>query len=607
MQPLDLKRAIAVALPAITLLIGFPVPEAMADCAPMQPLPAPGSWSVVTNGDTTTIDTAPSFFAQSDSFGPNPTNLLPTIYEDSCDVNGNPIPNSLPSTPAQPYNLHADPKVTTLPNKLSPTNDLGKIIKALRGDKDDHEHKKEGKNKIDPKQLQFAIDILEGNPVDRVYSGFPVLHYNGPLKGKTVTPTLDGNGNVTGGTVTVHLVYYDSHIESDTSYVDPSVVADVPWTIHYVVDVLDRGSDDFAGYMMYFNSKLGNPNGVKPNVGMDNSFFPMAVGQDSEKGQRYEFDMKMAPSGYWNLTYHWGWRLHPPRVQVVENVKVPINGKPRNFAEFEAFCPTHQPNATGDCPELVTDQNFKLAAINMIGDVAPAKRMWNDFRAIQAGARGEELEETIEDLNSAFDDWQHRTRLPKGVAEDSSADETLLFVNNTIYGHVTGFTRDTQMEMFKFTGRGKQIKVKLLNGDYFNHAYMLVDFGGVRGWENTFHNTLPTGGQGPLFSFGRNHWWINTTSGAIPIPVAERPTTTASTTSRVVDMDGLRGSHDKETPDFNRIDAEKVAKVHVKTTTTGEIIGEHTVIVNFNYDPPRRLRMYQFDALHHDEAIWSPH
>ncbi|MDE2149010.1 MAG: hypothetical protein KGJ55_04060 [Gammaproteobacteria bacterium] len=594
MRHQDLEGVFAIILSAAALL-GPPAAQA-ASCAPMQPLPAPGSWSVVTNGDTTTIDTAPSFFPPGDSFGPNPTNLLPTVYEDSCDAGGNPIPNTLPSTPEHPYNLHPDPVVTPLPNKLSPTNDLAAIIKALHG------------GKVSRSQIQFAIDILEGNPVNRLYSGFPVLHYNGPLKGKTVTPTLDANGNVVGGTVNIHMIYYDSHIESDTSYVDPTAVNDVPWTIHYTVDVLDRGSDDFAGYIMYFNAKLGTANGGKPNVGLDDSFFPMSVGQDSERGQRYQFDMKMAPAAYWNLTYHWGWRIHPPRVQVTENFKVPINGNPRNFSEFQAFCPTHAPNATGDCPELRTDPAFRTAAINMIGDIAPAKRMWNDFRAIQAGAGGSTLKSLIADLDSAFDDWQHRTRLPKGVPEDPNYDETLLFVNNTIYGHVTGFTRDMQMEVFKYTGRGSQIKVKLFNGDYYNHAYVLVDFGGIRGWENTFQNTLPLGGQGPLFTFGRNHWWVNTASGALPIPVATRPPTSSGT---VLDFKSMKGTDDPRTPLFNRIDARRTADMHTRLTTAdptfGETLGAHDVIINFHYDPSPRLRMYQFDALHHDEAIWSPH
>ena len=65
-------------------------------------------------------------------------------------------------------------------------------------------------------------------------------------------------------------------------------------------------------------------------------------------------------------------------------------------------------------------------------------------------------------------------------------------------------------------------------------------------------------------------------------------------------------ANDKNTPQFNRINGKNVANATI-ATLNGGAIGEHNVIVNFNYDPPRRLRMYQFDALHHDEAIWSPH
>tara|TARA_Y100000590_G_C14909099_1_gene709437 strand:+ start:60 stop:350 length:291 start_codon:yes stop_codon:yes gene_type:complete len=43
-----------------------------------------------------------------------------------------------------------------------------------------------------------------------------------------------------------------------------------------------------------------------------------------------------------------------------------------------------------------------------------------------------------------------------------------------------------------------------------------------------------------------------------------------------------------------------------ETRTVGGI-GQHTVEVTFNYQPARRLRMYQFDALHHDVAVWSVH
>ena len=45
----------------------------------------------------------------------------------------------------------------------------------------------------------------------------------------------------------------------------------------------------------------------------------------------------------------------------------------------------------------------------------------------------------------------------------------------------------------------------------------------------------------------------------------------------------------------------------VAQSQTAQGIGQHNLIVNFTYEPSRRLRMYQFDPLHHDVAIWSPH
>jgi len=33
----------------------------------------------------------------------------------------------------------------------------------------------------------------------------------------------------------------------------------------------------------------------------------------------------------------------------------------------------------------------------------------------------------------------------------------------------------------------------------------------------------------------------------------------------------------------------------------------HRVWIQYNFDPGRRLRFYQFDPLHHDVAIYSIH
>ena len=94
------------------------------------------------------------------------------------------------------------------------------------------------------------------------------------------------------------------------------------------------------------------------------------------------------------------------------------------------------------------------------------------------------------------------------------------------------------------------------------HGYQNVDFGGTRGWENQFQPTVTLGGSGAGFTFGRAHWWINAGRdwGLIDVPPAE-----------------------------------------------GDVPGRHWVEINFESDPGRRLRMYQFDPYHHDVAIFSIH
>jgi hypothetical protein len=547
-----------------------------ADCPGPGPQPRPGP-SVVTqspDGTTTFISTGHTEFPPSDTFGPNPSNLLPTIYENMCDAGGDTMPNTLPSTIEQPYNLHPDPEVSAI-DITSPTDDLQSIFGHLRDALANH-------RKIDQGRVQFAIDIIEGNPVERSYTGFPLLHYNGPDKVKAVTPIMNGP-DVVGGTVTVHQIWYDSHIESDTSYIDPSLVNDVPWTIRYVIDVLNRGHEDFAPNVVYFD----DPDDVGsriPHVGMDQTFFPM------EEGLRYIFEVQMTPGRYWNLTYNWGWRVHPPRIQAIENVTVPVAGMPRNAFEIQVF---------GENP--TANEAAKLAAIDMIGNMAPAKRMWLAFRAIKAGAHGKKLRDLVDEAQDAFFNWQNRNELPTGVEEDASSDVTLFYVNNTIYGHVNGYVDDSQVKITQFSNRGDTVKLKLLNGDYFVHSYALADFGGLRGWENTFHNTVPIGGAGPWFTFGRHHWWVETTSGPVPVPPAIRP---VGKPGRIIDMSNLpETANDMAgTPAWM-----KLLTWNVSNKKTEQGLGEHNIELTFNYDPSPRLRMYQFDALHHDVAIWSMH
>jgi len=584
-----------------------------------------------TNGAHTTLTTAggTAVFPEGDAFGPNPPNMLPTIYENAKTCRGNEIPHTLPSTPENPYNLHDDPVIRQI-DKTSPTDDLDWIMDRIEAMSTPREICRNFRgyrfcysrpvrvNLGDLRRLsEHAVDIIEGNDLrgrlsEREYEGFPLLHYLGGLKTKAVDPETKS--------ITVTQLWYDTHIESDVAYIDPSVVNNEEWTINYVVKILNRGHEDFAPYAMFFDDPteldlrdMGGPDLTMggtavprlPNIGMDQTFFPM------EEGLEYTLNMKMPPARFWNLSYHWGWRNHPPRVQVTENVLVPLgtdadgNPRPRNFAEIAVF---------GEHP--LESEEAKLNAIGMIGDTAPAKRMWRMFRELAAmdtgrgnarnfqGLNGLVIQAQMELIRQAFYDWQNRRTLPTGYEMSEDADMTVLFLNNTMYGKVRGHDGDAEVRLNEtfWSKRGDVVDVQLLNGDYFPHAYVLVDFGGLRGWENTFHNTLPVGGAGPLFTFGRNYFWIHVAGGGpIPVPPATRPDAPSPTPVSQMgwepgDNPGLGhglawGGMQQEMSDYVNTDG----------------VGEHHVEVTFSYEPSRRLRMYQFDALHHDVAVWSVH
>jgi hypothetical protein len=514
------------------------------------PQPYLSASTQTTVGDTTTVVTGASLFEPSVPFTEPPgTNLLPTVYTNSYDSLGNEMPNTLPSTPTVPYNLHdGDPVVTTI-DRTSPTTDLAdafdRIDAIARNGRRTADEARDARRAI-----ERVIDILEGNPIEhRVYSGFPLLHYTGPLKAKKVQPITDASGTVIGGNVDIHQIWYDNHIESDTAFLDTRAVQDVPWTITWTLDVLDRGRDDFSPFAFYDDAPAGpNPGDFgKPNVGMDQTFFPM------DEGTRTVLKLKMAPAKYWSLTYTWGWRWHPPRVQVTENLLKVVDGK--NLLQWEQDVFGENPRANEDA---------KLAAIAKIGDLAPPKILWRVMRDAKAAAGKGDWKRVVGDVveaRLAFDDWKDRTRLPRNVPIDKTADLTLFYANNTIHGH---FTDGGTINYTKFQTRGTPLKVSLYNGDYFEHRYVNVDFGGGRGWENQFKSSVRVGGSGCWFTFGRAYININ-----VPDPVVVPP----------------------------------AAKRDGQTDATGF----HRVNLLFNFDPSRRLRFYQFDPTHHDVAIFSIH
>jgi hypothetical protein len=550
----------------------FPgTPTAAPYCHPY-PQPRPATSTLTTVGDTTVVVTGESVFPEPavDPFTQPPgTNFLPTIYSNVFDASGAEIPNTLPSTPTHPYNLHAAPPVVSPIDPTSPTDDLRDAFALVE--------RLAGKPSRSPAEaaaitaaLQRGIDVLEGNPVPgRAYSGLPVLHYVGPEKVKRVVPIRDSSGAVVGGNVDVHQVWYDSHIESDTAFVDPSAVQDVPWTVTYTVDVLDRGEDDFSPFVMYVD-----PTGGKklPGIAMDQTFFPM------EDGTRTVFVIAMAPGRYFNLVYTWGWRYHPPRVQVFENALKKLSvggGRALTLPQWERAVFGATPRAS---------EAAKLRAIAKIGTLAPEKQMWLALRAARAAAGAGDWELVVGKVRAArasFDDWRDRTRLPRAgthrISVDPGADLTLLYVNNTLYAEFTdrnATIEDAQrIDFSRWKRRGTTLRVTLYNGDFFLHGYQNVDFGGARGWENQFQSTVALGGSGCWFTFGRVHWWPNIPNTG-PTP------------------------HDP---------SGDLAVVVPAATQDPYLPGVHKVQITFRYEPSRRLRFYQFDPLHHDVAVLSIH
>lgn len=588
------KCMLAATVPA-ALLIGASVAQADELIKHPEPQPLPeGKEQFLLDEGTTRLIGAEGIFPEQDPWLPadgenevKPTNLLDNVYENLIDGFGNEIPHTLPSTPENPYNLHPDPEVSEV-DPRDPVHDLRNIFQDLN-------EAVENGGTIDFDQIQFAVDILEGNEIDRTYSGFPLLHYNGPLKEKVVEPEYDEDGNVVGGNVNVHQLWMRSHLESDTGFIDPSAVQDVPWTITYTIDVLEGGEEDFAPHAMFMNLKP-DENGEKtkgPGFGLDQTFFPM------DEGKRYVFEMKMPEAKRWKLTYHWGWRVHPAKVQVIENSLQKPMGKYLMDWERDVF---------GENPR--ESEEAKLEAISMISDLAPAKRMWRAFRAILDGqpeSDANAFKKQIAEAESAFDDWQNRNYMPEGIEPDPDADVTLFYANNQIYGEVKGFTRETpdmQRSVDKWRTRGTDVDVRIINGDYYPRAYVNVDFGGMRGWENTFQNTIPVGGQGPWFTFGRTHWWPNTAHPVL-IAAAERPdgVPTAGFPAEPAEDDTSDNAH-VFTPHFERHPGDDNLPGEVRTE---DGFGTHLVKITYNHEPSRRLRFYQFDPLHHDVAVWSVH
>ncbi len=650
-------------------------PPATRMPSPMLP---PSAWTKIDNPDgpnSTTYITPTSLFDATDPWV-NPSNLLPNVYENVKSIDGSEIINTLPSTPENPYNLHAKaPEITPLTDKTSPSDDLAAVFKQwyigkqafgsyAPGNPYDQANYHYHPEYFDQAMIQRGLDVLEGNDIPgRAYSGMPILHIAGGDQVKTVMPIYAEDGvTPIGGNVTVHQVWFGQHIEEDTSYIDTSIMAlpenkDLPWTITYVVDVLNRGNDDFSPLEL-FNSdpELGD---ALPQVMMDGTFFPMV------DGTKNVFVLKMPPARFFQLIYTWGWRNHPGRIAVMENAGKVAAFSDNNVQRFpdvernvfrQVNCVPFEPGDThpahtvvfgeadvygnplegAKCsfgPKIMSSPASKAYAISFIGDLAPAKRMWTALKTLQSSGYNTAV---MAEYERAYYQWQNRLQLPDGITPDPNADLTLAYLNNSIYGQQKGFSRLANKPILEqWHMRGTKLKVKLFNGDYFAHGYGAVNFGGLRGWENLYQSAHPIGGDGDTFTFGRAYWTLDTQPSIVVVPAAEKSATatiSATTEAQVVMTDQKTMAHKSmdpllkssltslsnsravkkaESQTFNyQLDTATTTQQSSFATeqaTNGDVLGEWTVNFEMNYEPSLRLRTYQFDPVHHIQAIWAIH
>ncbi len=669
------KRLLGLLTPA-ALLASTAMVQAQTT-RPFDPLPGPNTYPPAAvlsdDGVRIEINTQGTLFPQTYPYGKdatNPSNMQPTIYGNSEDSAGNEIPNTLPSSPDNPYNLHPDPVVSDLPNFFEQEDDLSIIIKRLKeavyprlrratnrmffrggiGVPADPRRGVEnvtgpdaGKlpravRHIDLDDVQMALDILEGNPVaDRIYSGISLLNYDAGLRVSKAAPGTN--------VVDVHQVWARRNIFSDTAFICPfdtgvpdcagaEDLRNQEWILRYTIDVARRGHEDFAPMITYWDNPDLRGGKRVPAIAFDQTFFPM------EAGKRYVFEIHMAPAKFFNLTYHWGWRIHPTRIQAIENASKILpcvtadNTGNAGQAATEINSPMELvPTSLLQCEHNVFGENpkaseeAKVAAISMLSDYSPAKRMWKAFRALRDmhghGPRPL-LRALVREIEAAFHDWQNRAKLPRGLEPADGFDVTMAFMNNLLYGEIPGIPENFQQRWDEYQTRGATLEVKIYNTDYFPHGYMNVDFGGARGWENTFHNTLPLGGQGPWFTFGRHAFMANL-PGLVFTPAAMRPED--DSIFALISNGHYRRGHSQHgrmrmagrSQDYDDRKAtmlqagyvedefEEVAGRMDVDAVTPEGFGEREVIIHFRHDPPQRLRFYQFDPTHHNNDIWSVH
>ena len=344
-------------------------------------------------------------------------------------------------------------------------------------------------------------DILLGTTEGRIYDGFALLNFNrwnessipssafppdvivGDYKTKVIRdtgltePDFDGEGDVNIWEVDVNMLLYGQQYDSDTFYIKVPFEVDgkEPGTndtlrVNYHLYSLIK--EDFAPTQMLFDAnpqvEFGGSSVSLPDRCED------TVWVEINKDKVAHLTVHHSAFRFFRGIYHWGWRVHPPRIQFIDFLFEVMN------------------TGTGEVGlnPLSTSRVFRNAAldINGIGDAAPEKKIYNVvIKALDGSITAKELFNELNDPDigqkGIFTEWMYlmtnQIQLPQEARDILTTesktvedfDGVSVYLNNEMYGETAfhNIIRDWQI--------GDVIHTKIINLDNHTHYYQIVDFG----------------------------------------------------------------------------------------------------------------------------------
>jgi streptogramin lyase len=354
------------------------------------------------------------------------------------------------ATPSSPADDDPD-ALAALGSPSTPEDDLAAALDEL-GSADDPA--------VAEAAVARAIDILEGNPVPHAaYSGIPLLNWNAPAKVKTVPA---------GGVVTVRVVRYGEHILTDTSLLrfdDPTRPFEIRYRIAELGTVfggqltpaplLEDGSARVGGvHSVTLPLALG---AMRTGTQESSRFHPEGADEQTRQAVQ-DITVRMPPAGMTdaildpNLRPGWGTLATPESFATLRRAT-----PERLSALAGAF------GFSGDTPTRAEVR----AAIGVLGDAAPEKRIWTDLTALDPNATGFLAAATAvgREDRSLVSEMRVRTQIPAGVDVDPTADVVVTLLNDEAY---------VSQRMMRLP-RGGSLRVQAVNADGFPHEFEAVD------------------------------------------------------------------------------------------------------------------------------------